>query len=170
MCFLPPAGRFYLLPAGGRKHSTAQHSSQQLIAYSCFERGDAACKLDRERSRITVSSTNDVPLDWAVNGCMNGRTQYARRGSAWSRILVPDQDQTVSVLDYNPTSGEYIVTHYLLGNEEMTKLRALRREVEIKACSNDSEKVTILGDRQETIRQSLPVVPNERLVYSCKPA
>ncbi len=131
--------------------------------------GKSLCKLVRERSRVTVSATDDVKLDWAANGCMNGRTQYARRGSAWSRILVPAQEQTVSVLDYKPSTGEYVVTHYLLGSEEMTKLRALRRDVEIKSCSADPEKVTILGDRQESIRQSLPRVPNERLVYSCAP-
>jgi hypothetical protein len=131
--------------------------------------GKALCKLVRERSRVTVSATDDVELDWAANGCMNGRTQYARRGAAWSRILVPGQEQTVSVLDYKPATGEYVVTHYLLGSEEMGKLRGLRRDVEIKSCSADGEKVTILGDRQESIRQSLPRVPNERLVYSCQP-
>lgn len=131
--------------------------------------GKALCKLVRERSRVTVSETDDVRLDWASNGCMNGRTQYARRGAAWSRILVPAEEQTVSVLDYKPSNGEYVVTHYLLGSEAMEKLRTLRRDVEIKACSADPEKVTILGDRQETIRQSLPRVPNERLVYSCAP-
>jgi hypothetical protein len=131
--------------------------------------GKALCKLVRERSRVTVSATDDVRVDWAANGCMNGRTQYARRGDAWSRILVPSQEQTVSVLDYKPSSGEYLVTHYLLGSEEMAKLRSLRRDVEIKSCAADSEQVTILGDRQESIRERLPRVPNERLVYSCTP-
>ena len=131
--------------------------------------GKSLCKLVRERSRVTVSATDDVKVDWTANGCMNGRTQYARRGAAWSRILVPTQEQTVSVLDYKPSTGEYVVTHYLLGSDEMAKLRGLRKDVEIKACSADPEKVTILGDRQESIRQSLPSVPNERLVYKCAP-
>jgi hypothetical protein len=100
---------------------------------------------------------------------MNGRTQYARRGAYWSRILVPGEEQTVSVLDYRPATGEYVVTRYLMGSEAMAKARELRRQVEIKACSTDPEKVTILGDRQESIRETLPAVPNERLVYSCTP-
>jgi S1-C subfamily serine protease len=131
--------------------------------------GASLCRLVADRSRVTVSSTDDVRIDWGAQGCMNGRTQYARRGAFWSRILVPGEEQTVSVLDYRPGSGEYVVTRYLMGAEAMEKARALRREVEIKACSSDPEAVTILGDRQESIRETLPAVPNERLVYACTP-
>ena len=131
--------------------------------------GPALCRLVAERSRVTVSATDDVKIDWAANGCMNGRTQYARSGGAWSRILVPGGEQTVSVLEYRPASGEYVVTHYLMTAEAMAKLRALRRQVELKACTADPEKVLILGDRQESVRQALPEVPNERLVYQCGP-
>ena len=131
--------------------------------------GPSLCKLQPERSRVTVSSTDDVKLDWGADGCMNGRTQYARRGDTWTRILVPNSEQTISVLDYNPVRGEHVVTRYLVGSEAMEKARELRRQVRIKACSTDSEAVTILGDRQESIRQSLPEIPNERLVYACTP-
>jgi S1-C subfamily serine protease len=131
--------------------------------------GPSLCRFVPDRSRVTVSDTADVKLDWAGGGCMNGRTQYARRGDIWSRILVPSGEQTISVLDYNPAKGEYVITHYLMGAEAMDKARELRRQVELKACSAEPEKVTILGDRQETIRQSLPQVPNERLVYQCAP-
>ena len=131
--------------------------------------GPSLCKLQPERSRVTVSSTDDVRLDWGAAGCMNGRTQYARRGDTWTRILVPNSEQTISVLDYNPVRGEHVVTRYLVGSEAMERARELRRQVRIKACSTDSETVTILGDRQESIRQSLPEIPNERLVYSCTP-
>ena len=75
----------------------------------------------------------------------------------------------MSVLDYRPGTGEYVVTRYLMGADAMAKARALRRDVEIKACSTDREAVTILGDRQESIRETLPAVPNERLVYACSP-
>ena len=131
--------------------------------------GPALCKLVPERSRVTVSATDDVRIDWGGDGCMNGRTQYARRGDSWSRILVPNQEQTVSVLEYKPAGGEYVVTRYLVGADAMAKARELRSQVEIKACSTDPEAVTILGDRQESIRESLPEVPNERLVYACAP-
>jgi S1-C subfamily serine protease len=131
--------------------------------------GPSLCRLQPERSRVTVSSTDDVKLDWGADGCMNGRTQYARRGGTWTRILVPNSEQTISVLDYHPARGEHVVTRYLVGAEAMAKARELRRQVEIKACSTDREAVTILGDRQESIRQSLPEIPNERLVYSCTP-
>jgi V8-like Glu-specific endopeptidase len=131
--------------------------------------GPSLCRFVAERSRVTVSSTEDVRLDWGADGCMNGRTQYARSGDSWSRILVPGEEPTVSVLEYRPAGGEYVVTRYLMSAEAMAKARELRREVPLKACTTDPEAVTILGDRQLSIRQSLPEVPNERLVYACEP-
>jgi len=50
----------------------------------------------------------------------------------------------------------------------MTRVRALRRDVEVKACTADPEARTILADQQRDIGQVLPRMPNERLVYSCE--
>jgi V8-like Glu-specific endopeptidase len=132
--------------------------------------GRSLCKLEEDRSRVTVSSTEDVTLDWKAGGCMNDRTQYARAGDVWRRVLVPNEEATVSVLEYKPRQGEYVVTRYLMGADAMAEARRLRESINIKACSADEEALAILGDRQDTIRGSLPRLPNERLVYRCTPA
>lgn len=132
--------------------------------------GRNVCRLEEDRSRVTVSSTDDVTLEWEAGGCMNGRTQYARAGDVWRRVLVPGGEATVSVLEYKPRQGEYVVTRYLMSAEAMAEARRLREGINIKACSADEEALAILGDRQDTIRATLPRLPNERLVYRCTPA
>lgn len=129
--------------------------------------GRNLCRLVRERSRVVVSPSSDVPLDWADNGCVNARTQYARNGEVWTRILVPNGEQAVSVLQFTPATGEYVVTRYLLDAPAMARVRALRRDVGVKACTPDAEARTILADQQRDIGAILPRLPNERLVYSC---
>ncbi len=130
--------------------------------------GRNSCELVAERSRVTVSSTGPVPLQWNESGCVNQRTQYARNGEVWTRILVPDAEQAVSVLEFRPASGEYVVTRYLLDGSAMARVRALRRDVDIKACTADQEARTILADQQREIGAMLPQLPNERLVYRCR--
>jgi Trypsin-like peptidase domain len=130
--------------------------------------GRNLCRLVQARSRVTVSPTADVPLDWADNGCVNARTQYAQSGEAWTRILVPNGEQAVSVLRFTPATGEYVVTRYLLDAGAMTRVRALRRDVDVKTCTPDAEARTILADQQRDINAILPRLPNERLVYACE--
>lgn len=133
--------------------------------------GKMVCTIDAARSRVTVSSTQDVNLDIGADGCVNGRTQYAETGQQnWQRILVPDDEQTVSVLEYAPRTRTYSTTRYLLPASQMTDARKLRSEVKIKACSTDQAARADLASKQQTIRTALPQVFNERLVYSCKPA
>jgi len=130
--------------------------------------GRNICRLVPDRSRVTVSSTQDVPLEWSESGCVNGRTQYARNGEVWSRVLVPEAEQAVSVLEVRPASGEYVVTRYLLDAQRMAELRERRREVDLKSCSPDQEARTILANQQRDIGELLPEMPNERLVYVCE--
>lgn len=130
--------------------------------------GHNLCRLAPERSRVTVSSTDDVPFDWTPSGCVNQRTQYARNGDVWTRILVPNGEQAVSVLEFRPGTGEYVVTRYLLDADTMARVRALRRDVDVKACTPDSEGRTVLADQLRDINAVLPHLPNERLVYTCE--
>ena len=51
----------------------------------------------------------------------------------------------------------------------MARVRALRRDVGVKACTADAEARTILADQQRDIGAILPRLPNERLVYGCEP-
>ncbi|HET9428484.1 MAG TPA: serine protease [Allosphingosinicella sp.] len=130
--------------------------------------GRNICTLVQDRSRVTVTAVQDVTIDWNPNGCVNGRTQYARNGAVWTRILVPAQEQAVSVLEFRPDQGEYVVTRYLLDSQAMERVRALRRGVEVKTCTADPEARTILADQLRDIGAILPRVPNERLVYTCR--
>jgi hypothetical protein len=130
--------------------------------------GRNVCRLMPERSRVTVSTATDVPFDWSATGCVNARTQYARNGDTWTRILVPNDEQAVSVAEFRPGTGEYVVTRYLLDGRTMGQVRALRRDVDIKSCTGDAEARTILADQQREIGAILPHLPNERLVYACE--
>ncbi|WP_338152247.1 S1C family serine protease [Sphingomonas turrisvirgatae] len=132
--------------------------------------GKMICTIDPARSRVTVSSTQDVAIDVSPEGCVNGRTQYAETSQQnWQRILVPDEEQTVSVLEYAPATRTYSTTRYLLSASQMDAARKLRAQVKIKACSTDPASRANLAQTQQAIRTALPQVFNERLVYRCKP-
>jgi S1-C subfamily serine protease len=135
-------------------------------------RGKLVCTLVPERSRVIVSATDKVDLDVGNDGCINGRTQYAEAdsGKHWQRILVPDQEASVSVLDFEPATGTYTNTRYLLSSEQMKQARALRKGVPLKECSADQAKRAELATQQQSIRTALPPVYNEKLVYRCAAA
>ena len=130
--------------------------------------GANVCHLVQDRSRLTISSNADVPLNWAANGCVNGRTQYAQNGAVWSRILISNEQPVVSVSEFRPATGEYVLTRYQLDNATIDRVRGARRANEPRACSADAEARTILADQQRDIAAMLPQLPNERLVYSCE--
>jgi len=130
--------------------------------------GANICHLVQDRSRLTISSNADVPLNWATNGCVNGRTQYAQNGAVWSRILISNEQPVVSVSEFRPATGEYVLTRYQLDNATIERVRGARRANEPRACSANAEARTILADQQRDIAAMLPQLPNERLVYSCE--
>jgi V8-like Glu-specific endopeptidase len=130
--------------------------------------GPNVCRLVPQRSRLTISSSADVPLDWHANGCVNGRTQYAQNGQSWSRILISNEQPVVSVSEFRPATGEYVLTRYQLDNATMERVRGARRANEPASCRGDAEARTILADQQRDIAAMLPQLPNERLVYACE--
>lgn len=133
--------------------------------------GQFLCTIRPDRSRITVSSTTDVPVKIAANGCVNDRTQYAQGSDGhWQRILVPNEEATVTVASIDPTGKEYRVERYLLDADTMAKARALRAGVTLKGCTADADALAGLAAQQEAIRAVLPPAPNERLVYQCQKA
>ena len=133
--------------------------------------GPLTCAFSPDRSRVTVSQPTETRLAWGGDGCMNGRTQYAEDGrGGWSRVLVPDDEATVSILAYRPATRVYTNTRYFLDDARMAEARRLRRGVAIKACSTDDAARANLAGQQAAIRAALPPVPNEQLVYTCKPA
>lgn len=132
--------------------------------------GALVCVLQQDRSRVTGEAATDVPFEWSPNGCVNGRTQYGQAEGGWSRALVPDDEEAVSVNRFDPASNEYRVERYLLDRDSMTRIRAARQEYEAPACGAGEQAVGEFGAKQGAILSLLPERPNERLVYSCSPS
>ena len=131
--------------------------------------GENRCRIDRQRSRITVSSDDVVHLTWNERGCVNQGTQYAQDGAVWRRVLVPNGEQTVTMSEFNPARGEYVVSRYLLSARDMDEARGLRRRIEQKACTDDQEARLRMADQQRDLVRALPAQPNERIIYTCSP-
>ena len=132
--------------------------------------GKMACRFVPERSRVTVSSASAVNLDWGQDGCMNERTQYADDNGKWSRVLVPGDEQTVSVLEFDPATRTYVNYRYFLSANQMDAARKIRAQIPLKQCSADAQARAQLGTQQQSIRAALPTNYSEKLVYSCSSA
>jgi S1-C subfamily serine protease len=129
--------------------------------------GKLLCSVVPERSRIVSSSTDPVKLDWGQDGCMNGRTQYAESGTKWERVLVPGEEQTVSLLQFDPANAGYTAQKYFLGADQMEAVRKIRAQIPLKACSADPGARASLATQQAAVRAALPAAPNEKIVYHC---
>lgn len=130
--------------------------------------GNYQCRLAPERSRITVSQVDELSLEWGEGGCINGRTQYGRDGAKWSRIFVPNQEQTVTISSFSPDRSEFTEERFLMGLDAMTKARAIRAQYGNRACTTDSAALADIADMVKAIRAELPRQANESLVYECE--
>jgi len=137
---------------------------------SLVDKGSFVCRFKPERSRVTVSSTQEVELAWAPDGCVNERSQYGLYSGNWSRIAISDGDQTVSINRYDPQGRTLSIDRYLVDLSTMDAVRAARTQYQAPACGAGSEAASQLGEDQEAIRALLPKSPNERLVFGCEPA
>lgn len=133
--------------------------------------GSLLCTIRPDRSRITVSATTDVPITIGKGGCVNGRTQYTQGADdRWQRILVPNEEATVTVASIDSAGRDYRVERYLLDAETMTKARETRAAITLRSCTANPDELAGLAAQQDAIRSALPATPNERLVYRCQPA
>lgn len=133
--------------------------------------GKLLCTFQPERSRVTVSTPEDVELDWGEDGCVNERTQYvAGDDGTWSRLLVPNTEETVSDLRYDPATRTYTALHYFLGADQMDAQRKTRGQLAVKQCSVDPKARADFAAQQQAIRAALPPAYSEKLVYRCAPA
>lgn len=131
--------------------------------------GPMTCVIDPQRSRVTVSDITDVPLDWSADGCVNGRTQYGLAENGWSRVLVPNGEDTISVTHYDPATRGYTVERFLMGLEAMNQARAARAKIVAPACGAGEDAARQFGAAQAAITALLPAEPNERMRYNCQP-
>lgn len=158
------------IAASGTPSEAASHATAPT-------EGAMVCVIDSARSRITVSPSTDVPLNWQADGCVNSKTQYGLAADGWSRVLAPSSEDTVSLAAYDPASGTYRTDRYLLDAETMAKVRAARARFTPPQCrsgggamGSDDSAARSLGESQAAIRALLPSQPNERLVYKCSAA
>jgi len=155
-----------MLPPGFAVPVATPTTSSPAAAHAV---GKMVCKFQPDRSRVTVSATDDVNLDWGQDGCMNGKTQYADDNGKWTRVLVPSNEQTVSVLQFDPDTRTYTAYRYFLSAAQMDAARKLRAQSPLKQCSTDTGARNTLMVQQQSIRASLPTTYSEKLVYSCSP-
>lgn len=132
--------------------------------------GKFICVLDPQRSRVTVSDITDVPIEWSADGCMNQRSQYGLANDGWSRVLVPNGEDTIAVTHFDPDSHTYTVERFLMGLDAMNAARAQRQKTIAPACGAGDAEARRFGDAQAAIRALLPAEPNERMRYNCQPA
>ena len=130
--------------------------------------GDNVCKVDLNRSRLTVSQPNDVGFNWAEGGCVNGDTQYVMNGSQWQRTAIPAEGNYVTDSRFDPASGTLRVQRWLPDLDTMEKLRALTRDKPIEGCSADADLLARVAALRGDVTALLPAQPNERIVYQCQ--
>jgi len=132
--------------------------------------GQNLCRMDLDRSRITVSDTADVPVKWEASGCINGKTQLAHSGTTWSRVFVPDGEPSASIRTVDPATGTYRSEKYALDAATAEQARKARSGLGFSGCTTDADKLDALARMEADVRALLPPEPNERLVYRCAPA
>jgi len=130
--------------------------------------GRKVCAIDMQRSRITISSPADVSLTWKKGGCVNGKTQYAEeKPGVWSRIFVPEEEPTVTIMSFEPAKNRYSTERWQLESATMDQARAIRKTFDNKSCTSDGKALASIGEMQGQVRAILPDRSNERLTYSC---
>lgn len=129
--------------------------------------GTLICTLDPARSRVTGARTDDVEFEWAADGCVNERTQYGLVSGEWTRVLVPSEEEAVSVSRFDPETRTFVTDRYLLGRTDMQAAREARGDYTPPACGV-TDAARQLGDQQGALLALLPERPNERLVYTCE--
>jgi len=128
---------------------------------------DLTCTIEPERSRIVSQPPTDMDFAWQPGGCVNGRTQYGYSGGQWSRLFVPNEEDTVSVNSFDPASRTFRTDRYPLTQSTMAQARAARAAYQAPQCGS-AGAAGKLGEMQSGVTALLPAQANERLVYNCR--
>ncbi len=148
----------------------AAHPAKAASAAYASTTGAKLCSINADRSRVTVSKIDDVPIDWRSDGCVNGKTQYGANAGVWSRTFVPNTDATVTIQSFDPARTRYTVERFLMTADAMDKARTIRARYRNNSCTADPAQRQSVADMESAVRAVLPQVPNERLVYDCRAA
>ncbi len=159
---------FFLRPTGTVSLPATAAAAQSGAARAMT--GKLLCRPVPARSRINLSTPKEVALDWRSDGCADGRGQFVENGRKWERLLVPQGEQTVSLLEYRPDVGIYTENRFYLGANAMVRARKLRAAVKLKTCTRDPRALTDFAQAQDAIRAILPTRPDEWVSYDCAPA
>ncbi len=138
------------------------------IASDALYAGKKICVLNNSRSRITVSKLVDIGFEWSDSGCVNDRTQYSPNAEKWSRSFVPNVDNQISVVSYDPRNNIYRVERYLPSLNAMGNARKARNQYNVSGCTTDTVALEKIGTLNDAIASMLPKTPNELLIYECK--
>ena len=152
------------------RYAAAHPPKPVAPAFAANSDGPKRCVFNPDRSRVTVSKTDDVPVDWREDGCVNGKTQYGSNAGLWSRTFVPNTEATVTIQSFDPTKSRYAVERFLLPADVMEQARAIRARYKNEACTTDPAQRQSVADMESAIRAVLPQSPNERLVFDCQAA
>jgi serine protease Do len=150
------------------RYAAAHPVKPAAPAFAATASGAKMCVLNIDRSRVTVSKTEDMPLEWHDDGCVNGKTQYGSNAGIWSRTFVPNTEATVTIQSFDPAKSRYSVERFLMPADAMEQAREIRSRYKNESCSADPAKRQSVADMETAIRAVLPPTPNERLVFDCR--
>ncbi len=129
---------------------------------------ELTCSIVPERSRIVSEPPKDLDFGWNPYGCVNGRTQYGFANGKWTRLFVPNTEDTVSVNSFDPKTRTFRIDRFPLSQSAMARAREARGRYTAPVCGAD-DAAGQLGEKQSGVDALLPDQPSERLVYACKP-
>ena len=132
--------------------------------------GSLVCTLDLERSRVTVSDPSDIELNWQGNGCDGKDRPFGLFAEGWSRVNVPGEEDTATVVRFDPATREYRTDRFHADLATMEKLRAEQKKLPSVVCGASEKAARALGEAQKALIALLPNRANERLLYKCTPA
>jgi serine protease Do len=125
-----------------------------------------SCAIQPDRSRIVGKPPEDLDFDWNPNGCVNRRTQYGFADGRWTRLFVPNDEDTISVNSFDPVTRVFRTDRFALSQSAMAKAREARAAYKAPVCGAE-QAASALGEMQSGVAALLPQQANERLVYSC---
>jgi hypothetical protein len=131
--------------------------------------GKFICVLDPQRSRVTVSDITDVPIEWSADGCMNQRSQYGLANDGWSRVLVPNGEDTIAVTHFDPDSHTYTVERFLMGLDAMNAARAQRQKTIARPAAQAMPKRAALATHRPRSAPCFPPNPTSACATTASP-